>query len=305
MPKHQVPQQYINPFTDFGFKKLFGEESSKEYLIDFLNSVFEDFIPKIKELTYHKNEHLGNSENDRNAVFDLYCKSDKDERFIIELQKVEQLYFKQRTLFYSTFAIQEQAKKGIWDFKLMPIYCIGILNFTFHDNANKYLHFGKILDIQTKEVLLDTLNFAYIECPKFNKTINKNSSNHDKWLYAFTQLSNLDHMPNELKNKIFEEFFKQANVLKLNKSDLANYNNSIKYYRDLHNIEEQNLQKGLQKGVQQGIKQGIQQGIKQGIELGEHKKALAIAKALKNTKNLTIEQIAHSTGLNVEEIKKI
>jgi len=281
----QIPLQFINPFTDFGFKKLFGEESSKEYLIDFLNSVFEEFIPKISQLHYHKNEQLGASEQDRNAIFDLYCKTSTGERFIIELQKVEQTYFRERTLFYSTFAVQEQAKKGIWDFKLMPIYCIGILNFTFNNDKNKYLHFGRILDIQTHEVLLNTLNFAYIECPKFNKEINKHSSNHDKWLYLFTHLASLNHIPQELAGKIFEDFFKQANILKLNTKELSEYNNSIKYYRDMHNIEQQNLEKGIQQG--------------------KYESQLDIAKNLKILNSLSIEQISQVTNIDIESIKNL
>lgn len=128
------PGVFMDPFTDYGFKKLFGEESSKAYLIDFLNSVFVDFIPNISELNYHKNEQLGNKQIDGNAVFDLYCKSTDGTRFIIELQKAKQDYFRQRSLFYSTFAITEQAPKGVWNFALNPVYCIGLLNFTIDSN---------------------------------------------------------------------------------------------------------------------------------------------------------------------------
>ena len=127
--------KYLNPMTDYGFKKLFGEEASKHFLIDFLNSVFEDFIPQIADLSYGKNEHLGAKLIDRNVIFDLYCKDLAGNHFIIELQKAHQTYFKQRTLYYATFAIQEQAQKGKeWDFKLNPVYCLSILNFNFEDN---------------------------------------------------------------------------------------------------------------------------------------------------------------------------
>jgi len=275
---------YINPFTDFGFKKLFGEEESKEYLIDFLNSVFEGYIPFIAELQYGKTEHLGATPVDRNAIFDLYCKNEKGERFIIELQKAKQAYFKERTLFYSTFAIQEQAEKSEWNFKLDTIYCIGILNFTFNNTQEKYLHFGKILDIETHETLINTLNFAYIECPKFKKQITQDSSNHDKWMYVFTQLDRLHKLPEQLQTKIFQGFFTKANILQLKPEDKENYNNSIKYYRDTHNVAETAKIEGK-------------------IE-GKIEEKIEIARKMK-LRNLPIEDIIGCTGLTKQEIQKI
>jgi len=77
----------INPFTDFGFKKLFGEEASKDVLLDFLNAVLEDDVGLIVDLEFSKNEHLGPSELDRHVVFDIFCRTANGERIIIEMQK--------------------------------------------------------------------------------------------------------------------------------------------------------------------------------------------------------------------------
>jgi len=49
--------RYLNPYTDFGFKKLFGEEGSKDLLIDFLLKHLDSFdhIPTIlNEPIFHK-----------------------------------------------------------------------------------------------------------------------------------------------------------------------------------------------------------------------------------------------------------
>ncbi len=106
-----LQDKYINPFTDFGFKKLFGSEPNKDLLIDFLNQVLP-VRHKIKELTYARTEQLGNTETDRKAIFDLYCIGENGERFIVEMQKAKQNFFKDRSVYYSSFPIQEQAKKG-------------------------------------------------------------------------------------------------------------------------------------------------------------------------------------------------
>ena len=130
----QSSAKYINPFTDFGFKKLFGEEDNKDLLISFLNSLLEG-KEVITDLTFKSTEKLGNTAPERKAVFDLYCENDKGEKFIVELQKTEQKFFKDRSLYYSTFPIQEQAEKGKkWDFKLKAVYLVAILDFEFDDD---------------------------------------------------------------------------------------------------------------------------------------------------------------------------
>ena len=147
--------KFINPFTDFGFKKLFGEEASKEMLIDFLNQLLpkED---KIAHLSYLKNEHYSRTKEDRAAVFDLYCENDKGEKYIIEIQRAYQDFFKDRSLYYASFPIQEQGTPGSkWKFRLKAVYTIGIMDFVFDESKekkDKLLHRIKLMDIETKEV---------------------------------------------------------------------------------------------------------------------------------------------------------
>jgi predicted transposase/invertase (TIGR01784 family) len=150
---------YINPFTDFGFKRLFGSEFNKELLIDFLNQVLGD-REQIRDLTYLNPEKGGKTDKYRKAVFDLFCENEQGEKFIIELQNVYQQFFKDRSIFYATFPIQEQAPKGKnWNYQLKAVYTIGILNFSFPDASNKerYLREIQLLDTQTFEVFYDKL----------------------------------------------------------------------------------------------------------------------------------------------------
>jgi hypothetical protein len=79
----EFAEKYINPFTDYGFKRLFGEEPNKDLLLDFLNVLLKEEQGEIKDLTYLKSEHLGTSEVDRKAIFDLYCENEKGEKFIV------------------------------------------------------------------------------------------------------------------------------------------------------------------------------------------------------------------------------
>ncbi len=80
--------KYINPYTDFGFKKLFGEEANKDLLIDFLNQLLPEYH-QVAKLTFRNNENLSEFAFERSAIFDIHCESQSGERFIVEMQKAK------------------------------------------------------------------------------------------------------------------------------------------------------------------------------------------------------------------------
>ena len=230
--------KYINPYTDFGFKKIFGEELSKPQLIDFLNSLLPE-KDKIASLTLKNNEQLGTNAIDRKAIFDIYCENEKGEKFIVELQKAKQNYFKERTIYYSTFPIKEQAENGEWNFNLPAVYCIGILDFTFDDYETenervKYLHTIKLKN-QHGKVFYDKLTYVYVEMPNFLKTETELENRLDKWLYFIKHLEDFQNIPTIFSDDVFEQAFEQAELSKLDQTDLDIYESSLKVYRDLKN----------------------------------------------------------------------
>ena len=151
MESESMEARYINPYTDFGFKKLFGTEMNKDLLISFVNSLLRG-REEIRDLTYLNTEQLGTSEADRKAVFDVYCENERGERILVEMQRGEQQFFKDRSLYYATFPIREQGKRGEWDYRLKAVYVIGILNFTFDSGHSGYFHHEvQLTDNHTKE----------------------------------------------------------------------------------------------------------------------------------------------------------
>jgi predicted transposase/invertase (TIGR01784 family) len=242
-----MKERYINPFTDFGFKKLFGEEANKDLLIDFLNELLED-RGGLTDLTFIKSEQLGATEADRKAIFDLYCQNSKGEKFIVELQKAKQKFFKDRSIYYSTFPIQEQALKGDWDYKLNAVYTISIMDFEFDDNQlhkAKIRHDIQLLDIETKELFYDKLKFIYLEMPKFNKTIDELETHYDKWLYVLKNLPKLDRVPEKLKEGLFLRLFEVAEIAKYDDNEQRAYQDSVKYYRDLKNVMDTAVEEAM------------------------------------------------------------
>ena len=269
--------QYINFFTDFGFKKLFGTEVNKDLLMDFLNELLRGQEKPIRNLTYTNPARLGANEVDRKAIFDLYCETETGERFIVELQKAKQKFFKDRSLFYATFPIQEQAVSGCaWDFELKAVYTVAILDFVFDedkDDPNKYHYVVKLADQETHRVFYDKLTFVYLEMPKFTKTEDQLETRFDKWLYAIRNLGNLDHCPSALRGRIFKKFFDKAQIANLGPEDRKSYEASLKYYRDLNNVintaREEAAAQAHQEGRQEGEQIGLEKGEKIGLEKGE------------------------------------
>lgn len=275
----EFTEKYINPFTDYGFKKLFGEEPNKDLLLDFLNELLKEEQGVITDLTYLKNEHLGTSDVDRKAIFDLYCENEKGEKFIVELQKSKQNFFKDRTVYYSTFPIREQAKRADWDYELKAVYTIAILDFVFDSDKNDPKQFRydvKLTDLETKKVFYNKLTFIYLEMPKFNKSVEELKTRFDKWLFILKNLNKLERVPDKLKERIFEKLFETAEIAKFTPEQVRSYEDSLKYYRDLKNS----------------------------LETASDERAIDIAKKLLNNK-VHLDIIENSTGLTKEQIKKL
>ena len=310
-----LKDRYVNFFTDYGFKRLFGQEPHKDLLRDFLNELLKEEQGRIVDLTYLKDENLGNTALDRKAVFDLYCENDRGEKFIVELQKAKQNFFKDRSVYYSTFPIQQQARRGDWDYELKAVYTIGILDFVFdedRDDPLKYRYDIKLQDIETNKVFYDKLTFIYLEIPKFKKSVDELETRFEKWLYAIKHLDRLDRVPDKLREQVFEKFFEVAEIANFSPEEVVRYEDSLKYYRDLKNVldtaREEGVEQGIDIGREQGIDIGREQGIgigrEQGIDIGRiQEKMDTAAKML--ARGLDVKSVMDITGLSRKDIEKL
>lgn len=268
--------KFINPLTDFGFKKLFGTEVNKSLLVDFLNEILPK-QHKIVDLTYSNNENIGQTIIDRKAIFDLHCKGINGETFIVEIQKAKQKFFKDRSVYYSSFPIQQQAPTGNWDYELRAVYTVGILDFKFdeHKKNRDIIHLVELKN-QKCEVFYDKLKFIYIELPKFVKTEKELETRIDKWLYIFRHLSNLQNRPEKLQERIFQQLFKAAEIANFTIKEKEEYRESLKNYMDIKNV----------------------------VDTSKEERSIEIAENLLN-KKMKIEDIAEATNLTIEIVKEI
>ena len=270
--------KYINPYTDFGFKKLFGEEANKDLLIDFLNQLLP-LHHQIAELEFRNSESLADMSHERKAIFDIHCQSKSGEKFIVEMQKAKINFFKDRSLFYSTFPIREQAKRGEWDFRLTPIYMIAILDFQYDEKEErqKFLRSVNLKD-QDGDVFYDKLTFKFIQMPLFTKNENELESHFDKWIYFLKTLERFEEIPVILQEPIFKKAFSVAELANMTPMQYEEYQESLLTYIEVKEV------------------------VKTAEDDGRNKEKLAIAQKLKMM-GLSNEQIQEATGILGGEIE--
>ncbi|MDD6123880.1 MAG: Rpn family recombination-promoting nuclease/putative transposase [Bacteroidales bacterium] len=130
--------KYINPFTDIGFKRIFGQELSKPLLLDFLNSLFEG-EKHMANLTFLDKEQPALFEEDRSLIYDIYCETDDGEKIIVEMQNKSQPFFKNRSIYYVSEAIARQGERGsVWNYAIDSVYLVAFLNFCPFDFKKQF-----------------------------------------------------------------------------------------------------------------------------------------------------------------------
>ena len=272
--------RYINPYTDFGFKRLFGTEPNKAILIAFLNALFEqETDPKLEkhvitDLNYLPGEHLGILETDRRAVFDVYCETESGKKIIVEMQNSYQQFYKDRSLYYASIPIHEQGLRGAWNFELNAVYVVSIMNFSFGadrlqsdaDNdlttdVNQYYHTRVMLmDTRQKTIFSDKLTLLFLETKKFNKTEDELKTQLDKWMYLLKNISDMLEQPKTIFEPVFLQFMEQAEIARFSPQERHFYDASMMAYRDVQNSMDTARKEGWNDGWNDGEKSGVKKG---------------------------------------------
>ena len=313
--------------TDFGFKRIFGTDPNKELLINFLNSLF-DGEEVIKDVKYLNSENVGDVYTERKAIFDVYCENEQGEKFIVEMQNAYQTYFKDRSLFYSTFPIREQAPKGSdWNFCLKKVYVVALLNYKMSDEAfdsTDTIHTIALMDTKTNKVFNAKLMFKYVEVGRFDKTDEELISLSDKWMYVLKNLSRLDNRPSSLREKIFTKLFDAAAIARFSPNELREYEDSLKAYRDIKNSLDTAKEEGRAEGREEGRAEGREEGRAEGREEGRKEgraegreegraegreegraEGIAMVAKMMYAKGIDVDVIASMTGMAIDKIKAL
>jgi len=272
--------RFINPFTDAGFKRIFGQEVSKDLLIDFLNDLLVG-EKRIREISFLDKELLPEFVGDRGVIYDIYCTTEAGEHFIVEMQNRQQANFRERALFYLSHTITRQGERGAdWLFDLKAVYGVFFMNFRLENMAHKLRTDVILADRDTHEQFSDKLRFIFIELPSFTKEEADCDTDFDRWIYVLKNMETLKRLPFKARKAVFQKLEKIVDIASLTKEEREKYDESIKVYRD----HLATLAYAKQEG--------------------KHEEAIDIAREMKKA-GVPVEQIARFTKLSIEEIEKL
>ena len=297
--------KFINPFSDFGFKKIFGSEVSKDLIISFLNGVLHDEV--IINITFRNVEMLGMKQDQRKVVFDIFCENEKGEFFVVEMQKSRQKFFSDRILYYASFAIQQQTmvsreksekgKKKHWDYNINKVYIVCILNYIMEPAyPEKYRWDVVRMERELKIPFSETLNEVYLEMPKFVLPLSECKTIYLKWLYVLNNIDIMERLPEELNNLIFKKLKSIVEIERMSVNERLEYELSLAAERDMLCA----LDASFEDGEAQGEKKGIMKGREEGEKAAYRKMALSMKQSGK-----PLSEIIKFTGLTSDEIEQL
>lgn len=330
--RNTVPSigRFIDPLTDFGFKKIFGSEPNKDLLIAFLNALFKG-RKVIKDLAYNPQENSGPARHYRKTIFDLTCTGSDGEIFIIEMQRAEQQFFADRAVFYTASKLYEQGEKGKkdWDYKLKEVYLIALMDFSFNGTlSQKYLHRVRLAEEETGQTFYNKLGFIFLELPNFNIGEKEIKSDMERWMYVLRNMSKLQKIPVILNKKIFQKLFRISEVANLKKEEYMLYERALMDKWDAYAVKktareklakaiekarveareegrEKGMAEGREKGMIEGMEKGMEKGIVEGLEKGAAQKSYEVVKKLLSAGKFTIPEIAGFAGVSEDFVRKV
>lgn len=278
--------KYINPFTDLGFKRIFGQEFSKPLLLDFLNNLlYGERI--IQDLRFLDKEQTALYEGDRTIIYDIYCTTNNGEHIIVEMQNRDQPNFKKRSIYYISEAISRQGKRGAdWRYDIKAVYLIAFLNFELNDIGPNFRTDVALMDMATRKVFSTDLRMIFLQLPMFKKKPEECDNDFDRWIYVLKNMEALTRLPWAVNKSVFERIAEIADISALSKEERIKYEKAIKQYRDTLCVMEGAEQKGERKGERKG----------------EQRARAEISKKLFE-RGMAIEEIALITSLTEEEVR--
>ena len=285
--------KYADLLNDEVFKLVFGRESTKDVMIEFLNQVILD--RKIVDLEFIDKEMHPIERDAKGTVYDMFCKTDDGSRIIVEVQRRKQPFYPERALYYSTFQIQRQVEAGAEYYDFLPVYVVSILDFKMDDDpdANAVRTAYRLYEEASHKLLTDRVTFIFIELPKFTKTVEELDGNILEGMYfCFNNMTELESRPEVLDHQIFTKIFDVTELYNMDQDTRDKVLENMTTERDLRNQMTYAREEGLAEGRVEGREEG---------HVEER------AKNAKNLRDLGVdpEIIAKATGLTVEEIRNL
>ena len=293
----------LNPFVDFAFKYIFGREDSKPYLIDFLNSLLESEpgYSRIVDLTYRDKESGRRSEEERNVIYDIHCRTADGRYFTVEMQNASQTNFLDRVIYYAARTVADQGKPGRdWRYQYDPVYCIALMNFELPEFAGRFRIDAGLCDLETRERVSDKIRCIMLQLPNFDKK-DKEAECHtrlEQWTYNLINMPTMERLAFTNNNKLFKQLEERVSYATLKGSDKSTYDADLKAYRDMMGQLEFALDQGWKRGLEKGMAQGMAQGMEKGEKIMKERMVKSMAE-----KGLDVQIIAAIAEISVDAVK--
>ena len=257
--------KYADLLDDEVFKLVFGRESTKDVMIEFLNQVIPD--RKIVDLEFIDKEMHPVERDAKGSVYDMFCKTDEGSRIIVEVQRRKQPFYPERALYYSTFQIQRQVESGAEYYDFLPVYVVNILNFKM-DNDSDSTEIKTIYRLYKENsniLLTDRVTFIFIELPKFNKSLEELDGNILEGMYfCFKNMGTLTKRPEALSHDVFSKIFQVTELYNMDDITRTKVLHKMTTERDLRNqmayAREEAIAEGLAEGLAKGLAEGRAEG---------------------------------------------
>ena len=256
--------KYADLLDDDVFKLVFGRESSKDVMIEFLNQVIPD--RKIIDLEFVDKEmhHVDRSRKD--SIYDMFCKTDDGSRIVVEEQRRKQANFAERAIYYSTFSIANQVSAGAGCYDFYPVYVISILNFGFKPSGSKVKSEFRLYETDTRELLTDRVTFIFLDLSKFKKTAEELSGDILEGMYfCFKNIVSLTERPEILEHDVFRKIFEVSELINMDEVTRSKVIEKMTTERDLRNQMEYALQEAIAEGHAEGHAEGLAAGLAEGL----------------------------------------
>lgn len=277
--------KYADLLDDDVFKLVFGRESTKDVMIEFLNQVIPD--RKIVDLEFIDKEMHPAERDAKGVVYDMFCKTDSGARIIVEVQRRKQPFYPERAVYYSTFQIQRQVEAGADAYDFLPVYVVNILDFKMdkHDVGTDIKTVYRLYEERSRRLLTDRVTFIFIELPRFMKTIDELDGNVLEGMYfCFKNMSVLDERPKVLTHQIFSKIFEVSELYNMDQDTRDKVIHKMTTERDLRNQMAYARQEAIEEGLTEARAEVARGMLADGMP---------------------VDKIAKYTNLSIEEIEAL
>jgi predicted transposase/invertase (TIGR01784 family) len=277
--------QFINPFLDKSFKRIFGQDANKSLLIDFLNNLLVG-ERHIVDLVYRDKEQVPESKEGHSTIYDICCQTDTGDYIIVEMQNRNEPLFINRTVYYTAQAIERQGRiANDWHYDIKAVYCIAFMNFTNPQLEPKVRVDAAICDIKTGKQISGLLRFVYLQLPLFKKTADECETFFERWLFVLKNMDILNELPKAFQCEAFKKLKEVTDIASMTEEERITYENTLRNYRDAIMTIESSKNEGRAEERKKA-----------------HAEMLETARFMKSA-GIAVEDIKkHTTGLTDEEI---